>query len=93
MRVVALIIASVAAYAGAVAFMDYVLHVAEGSHWFWMPFVFSGGVLAGGLFFGFRRAPKSPAFITATALASSALVFAVDIAIAVVYSCAKGVCI
>lgn len=93
MKLVGLIIVSVLAYAVVGVLMQYVLAVDPESQWYWLPFVFSALVLGVGLFVGFRRAPRSPLLVVATTLSSLVLVLAVDIAIAVVHSCARGVCI
>jgi hypothetical protein len=93
MKLVGLIALSVIAYVVVGAVMNYGLGVDPESMWYVAPFAVSVVVLGAGLFVGFRRAPKSLMFTAVTALASVAVVLGVDLVVAVVHSCAKGVCI
>lgn len=93
MRLVVLILVSIAAYAITLGVLDRLLHVGSESQLYWLCFVASGLVLAVGLFNGFRRARTSWFIVAATSFACVLLVAAGDIALAVAYSCSQGVCL
>jgi hypothetical protein len=95
MRLVALVVISVLIYAAAMMLMDSVLGIDPESMWYWLPFGVSLSVLGIGLFIGFRKWSNDPAFatISATIIVSAGLVFVADLAVALLYSCAKGVCL
>lgn len=93
MKLIALIVLSVASYAITLGVLDRVLLVDSESQFYWLCFVISGIVLAIGLFVGFRRAKTSRTIAISTAFVSVLAVIAGDIVLAVAYSCSKGVCL
>jgi hypothetical protein len=93
MKLIALIVLSIAAYAITLGVLDRVLRVDSESQFYWLCFFVSSIVLAIGLFVGLRRAKTKRTIAIATVLASVFLVFAGDIVLAVAYSCSKGVCL
>jgi hypothetical protein len=93
MKLVALIVLSIASYVATLLLLDRILLVSSESQLYWLCFVASLAALGAGLFAGFRRAKASRTVATAALLASLVLVVIGDLAFAVWYSCAKGVCL
>jgi hypothetical protein len=93
MKLLALIVLSIASYVATLLLLERIFLVASESQLYWLCFAVSISVLGAGLFAGFRRAKASRIVATAALLASLLLVVVGDIAFAVWYSCAKGVCI
>jgi hypothetical protein len=93
MKLFLLIALSIASYVATLLLLEHIFLVPSESQLYWLCFLASIGVLCAGLFVGFRRAKPSLIFATATLSASLLLVAVGDIAFAVWYSCAKGVCL
>jgi ABC-type Fe3+ transport system permease subunit len=92
MRLIGLILLSVLAFGLTLFLMDRVLDI-QSDQFYWLCFAASGIVLAAGLFIGFRSSKTASWIAIISILATTFLVILGDIVLAVVYSCAKGVCL
>ena len=73
--------------------LDHAFGVPSESQLYWFCFASSGLVLVAGLVAGFRRTQFRLGVAAPAILVSLLLVACGDIALAVAYSCAKGVCL
>jgi len=93
MRIAATLLAGILGYALMLLFLSEVLGVASDSAWYWLPFLVSlGAVVAVAVPWRTWRGVNRPSTIPTTCFLG-VLVLGIDLAGAIWYSCAKGVCL
>jgi hypothetical protein len=93
MRLLTIIALSIAGYGVTLWLLDHVFGVPSESQLYWLCFFSSGLILFAGLLVGFRRQPFRLGVVAPAILVSLLLVICGDLALAVAYSCAQGVCL
>ena len=93
MRLLVAIALSIVGYGATLWLLDHVFGVPSESQLYWLCFVASGVILFAALMDGFHRQPFRLGVAVPAVLVSVLLVICADIALAVAYSCAKGICL